>query len=50
MPAYVILHDATIRAIAEAQPTTESGLLAVDGFGPAKLEKYGKDILRVIAG
>ena len=34
-------------AIAEAQPTSESGHLAVDGFGPAKLEKYGAEILEL---
>jgi DNA helicase-2/ATP-dependent DNA helicase PcrA len=48
VPAYVILHDATLAAIAEARPTNESGLLAIPGFGPAKLEKYGAEILTVV--
>jgi DNA helicase-2/ATP-dependent DNA helicase PcrA len=47
VPAYVVLHDATLRAIAETRPTSESALLAVQGFGPAKLEKYGAEILEV---
>ena len=47
LPAYVILHDATLRAIAERHPTSESGLLAIPGFGAGKLEKYGAEILEL---
>jgi superfamily II DNA helicase RecQ len=49
VPAYVVLHDATLRALATAKPTSELDLAAVKGFGPAKLERYGADVLAVIA-
>jgi DNA helicase II / ATP-dependent DNA helicase PcrA len=49
MPAYVIAHDSTLAAIAEARPTTLAGLRRVKGMGPAKLEKYGDGILQALA-
>ena len=49
MPAYVIAHDATLAAIAEARPASLSALRRVKGMGPAKLEKYGDGILDVLA-
>ena len=49
VPAFVVLHDATLRELASAKPTSESDLAAVKGFGPAKLERYGQDVLAVIA-
>jgi ATP-dependent DNA helicase RecQ len=45
VPAYVVLHDRTVQAIAAAIPTTPNQLLAVDGMGPAKLDKFGEAIL-----
>ena len=49
MPAYVVLHDATLRELATAKPASELDLAAVKGFGPTKLERYGEDVLAVIA-
>ena len=49
VPAYVVLHDATLRELAAAKPETPRDLAAVKGFGPAKLERYGEDVLAVIA-
>jgi DNA helicase-2/ATP-dependent DNA helicase PcrA len=49
MPAYVIFHDTTLAALAEAMPVNERQLLAVPGVGPVKVERYGADVLRVIA-
>src|ERR671913_1450700 len=49
VPAYVVLHDATLRELATAKPESERDLAAVKGFGPAKLERYGEDVLAVIA-
>jgi ATP-dependent DNA helicase RecQ len=49
VPAYVVLHDATLRELASAKPTSELDLAAVKGFGPTKLERYGEDVLAVIA-
>ena len=49
VPAYVVLHDATLRELATAQPRSTRDLAAVKGFGPAKLERYGADVLAVIS-
>ena len=49
VPAYVVLHDATLRDLAAARPASLPELAAVKGFGPAKLERYGDDILAVVA-
>jgi DNA helicase-2/ATP-dependent DNA helicase PcrA len=48
MPPYVIAHDATLAAIAEAKPRSLAALRRVKGMGPAKLEKYGDEILSVV--
>jgi ATP-dependent DNA helicase RecQ len=45
IPAYVICHDATLAAIAEARPSSGDELMAVNGMGPAKLQRYGVQIL-----
>ncbi len=48
VPAYVVASNATLDAIAQAAPTTIADLGRVPGIGPAKLERYGKDILDLI--
>jgi ATP-dependent DNA helicase RecQ len=48
MPAYVIAHDTTLAAIAEARPRSLAALRRVKGMGPQKLEKYGAELLAVI--
>jgi DNA helicase-2/ATP-dependent DNA helicase PcrA len=48
MPAYLIFHDTTLAAMAEAQPSDEADLLRVPGVGPVKVERYGADVLRVL--
>ena len=47
VPTFVILHDKTLRAVAQARPGTPNQLLAVNGFGPAKVEKFGEAILEL---
>jgi ATP-dependent DNA helicase RecQ len=49
VPAYVVLHDATLRELAAAKPGSELDLRAVKGFGPTKIERYADDVLAVIA-
>jgi DNA helicase-2/ATP-dependent DNA helicase PcrA len=49
MPAYVIFHDTTLAALAEAMPRTERELLAVPGVGPVKIDRYGAGVLQVLA-
>lgn len=50
VPAYVVLHDRTLSAIAARRPKTLRELAGIDGIGPTKLELYGDDILAVIEG
>jgi ATP-dependent DNA helicase RecQ len=45
LPAYVVFHDRTLREMAEQRPLTMEALLAVQGVGPAKLERYGRAFL-----
>jgi DNA helicase-2/ATP-dependent DNA helicase PcrA len=49
LPAYVILHDSALEAIARAMPQSEGDLLDVPGVGPRKYERYGADILAIVA-
>jgi DNA helicase-2/ATP-dependent DNA helicase PcrA len=49
VPAFVVAHDTALASIAEAHPTTLAALRRVKGMGPAKLEKYGQEILAVVA-
>jgi DNA helicase-2/ATP-dependent DNA helicase PcrA len=49
VPAYVVFSDATLEAIAAARPSDEVGLRAVPGIGPAKAERYGAAVLRLVA-
>ena len=49
VPAYVVLHDATLRELAALRPQTLGELAGVKGFGPVKLERYGDDLLAVLA-
>jgi ATP-dependent DNA helicase RecQ len=49
VPAYVVLHDATLRELAATKPTSPRDLAGVKGFGPAKLERYADDVLAVIS-
>ncbi|MBE1532578.1 DNA helicase RecQ [Actinomadura algeriensis] len=49
VPAYVIFHDATLREIATARPTTLAELGGVSGVGENKLAKYGEQVLETLA-
>lgn len=48
VPAYVVLNDKHLDGIAAAGPTSPRELIACDGIGPTKLERYGDEILAVI--
>jgi len=50
LPAYVVFHDATLRAIAAARPEDTGTLGTISGVGASKLEKYGEGVLAVVAG
>jgi len=49
VPAYVVLHDRTLTALAQARPRNPRQLLEIDGMGPAKVERFGEAILGLCA-
>ncbi len=50
VPAFVIFHDSTLEAIADEGPRTLDELSSISGIGPAKLERYGPDLIKVVGG
>ncbi len=50
IPAFMIVHDRVLTAIAAARPLDEATLLAVTGVGPTLVRKYGKQILAIVSG
>jgi superfamily II DNA helicase RecQ len=49
VPPYVVFHDAVLHAIAAARPASLGELAQISGVGPAKLERYGADVLATLA-
>jgi DNA helicase-2/ATP-dependent DNA helicase PcrA len=49
IPAYVVFHNSTLAEIASRRPRTIAELASVPGIGPAKLERYGRDVLDALA-
>jgi ATP-dependent DNA helicase RecQ len=49
LPAFVIFHDSTLRALAERAPASMDELEGIAGIGAKKLEAYGAEVLRVCA-
>jgi DNA helicase-2/ATP-dependent DNA helicase PcrA len=49
VPPYVVFHDSVLHAIADARPSSLGELSQIAGVGPAKLERYGEDLLTLIA-
>jgi ATP-dependent DNA helicase UvrD/PcrA len=49
IPAYVVFHNTTLEEIAARRPASLAELAAVPGVGPAKLERYGEDVLATLA-
>ena len=47
LPAFVIFHDATLRAIAEQAPQSLADLEGISGMGSKKLHAYGAEVIRV---
>jgi RecQ family ATP-dependent DNA helicase len=45
VPSFVVLHDRTLREVARVRPGNPNQLLAIDGIGSAKVEKFGAAIL-----
>jgi ATP-dependent DNA helicase RecQ len=49
VPAYVILHDATLLELVRARPQTGEALRHIPGIGAHKLENYGVALLALLA-
>ncbi len=49
VPAFVVLHDTTLHELAARRPASSAELAGVRGLGPAKLERYGPELLAVLA-
>jgi DNA helicase-2/ATP-dependent DNA helicase PcrA len=48
-PAYTVLSDETLRALAISLPGDEASLARVKGIGPMKLEAFGEELLVLMA-
>ena len=48
VPPYVVFHDSVLHHIAEARPSSLGELSQIPGIGPAKLERYGDDVLALV--
>jgi len=48
VPAFRVLTDRALRAVAEGRPGTAAELLAIPGIGISTVEKYGAHIYRLV--
>ena len=49
VPAYVVAPDALLAALIEQRPESVAALRRVKGMGPARLDRYGDEILAILA-
>jgi DNA topoisomerase-3 len=49
LPAFRILTDRTLLGVVRARPADENELLDVTGIGPTLLDKYGRELLAIVA-
>lgn len=48
LPPYVICTNRQLAAMVKARPRSVAALAEIDGFGKAKLEKYGRALLQLL--
>jgi ATP-dependent DNA helicase RecQ len=48
VPAYVVFPDRTIEEILRLRPSSLSELARVPGLGPARLERFGSELVGVV--
>ncbi len=48
LPAYLVVTDATVQALAEGMPSNLDELAEIPGLGPAKLERFGTSLLALL--
>ena len=49
-PAYTVLHNSTLAEIVRLRPTNPDALLEIKGISETKLERYGEQLLVLVAG
>ena len=49
VPAYVVFHDRTLAAIADARPRDWADMAAISGVGGKKLDLYAEEVLQIVA-
>jgi superfamily II DNA helicase RecQ len=47
VPAYLVLHDRTLNALAISRPRNPGELLGIEGMGPSKVGRFGEKILEL---
>ena len=50
VPAHVLMHDSTVKAIALRKPANEEELRSVPGLGAVKVSRFGPAILALVQG
>jgi len=45
---FIVAHDTLLEELARRKPQTAQAMLGIKGFGQAKLDKYGADLLKII--
>ncbi|MGI8708400.1 MAG: ATP-dependent DNA helicase UvrD2 [Actinomycetota bacterium] len=49
VPAFVVFHDSTLQEIASRSPESLDDLVTIPGIGPTKAERYGPQLLELLA-
>jgi ATP-dependent DNA helicase RecQ len=49
VPPYVVFNNRELADLASQRPTTANGLLQIAGLGAAKVERYGQELLAILA-
>jgi DNA helicase-2/ATP-dependent DNA helicase PcrA len=49
VPAFLVAHDRTLAELARRRPTDRAALRACHGIGPAKLSRFGDELLALLA-
>ena len=47
---YMVFHRKVVLAVARARPQSPAELALISGLGPAKIERFGADILALVRG
>ena len=48
VPPYTLLHDKSLRELAQHKPRQRAALLSIYGVGSSKAERFGDEVLRII--